>query len=139
MFSKGRHCIRAAEFISYEEGGSTADITLCNGGAPATYASLAAGTPVLGLVGNLDQQLNMGVVERAGAGIGLAFRDLTAPFLQRALVELLTSDRIAQGVAKVALQIANERDARLPVSEWVATLERRIARVDPNGMSTGFT
>lgn len=139
--SKGRNCIRAAEFISYEEACATADIMVCNGGAPATYASLATGTPVLGLAGNLDQHLNMGAVERAGGGICIDFRDLTGPAFERAIRELRTSPRIAEGVVKVAAEIADKRDARPPVLEWVATLEHCLTRAShkPNGMSTGFT
>jgi UDP:flavonoid glycosyltransferase YjiC (YdhE family) len=42
---------------------------VCNGGSPATLQALVHGVPVVGIATNLDQYLNMGYIERYGAGI----------------------------------------------------------------------
>lgn len=42
-----------------------------------TYAALSHGVPVLGIVGNNDQLLNMAHIENRGAGLYLRFWNLT--------------------------------------------------------------
>ena len=43
-------------------------LVICNGGSPTTQQALLAGVPVVGIVDNLDQYLNMGYLERCGVG-----------------------------------------------------------------------
>jgi hypothetical protein len=63
------NCIHAADFVPYAAACAASSLVICNGGAPATYAALAAGKPVLALAGNVDQLANMQVVTRTGAGM----------------------------------------------------------------------
>jgi UDP:flavonoid glycosyltransferase YjiC (YdhE family) len=68
------NCIHAADFVPYAAACAASSLVICNGGAPATYAALAAGKPVLALAGNVDQLANMQVVTRTGAGMTVDWR-----------------------------------------------------------------
>jgi UDP:flavonoid glycosyltransferase YjiC (YdhE family) len=61
--------VYAASYLSGNTIIQKADLVICNGGSPTTQQALNAGVPVIGLAGNLDQYLNMGVLESIGAGI----------------------------------------------------------------------
>lgn len=43
-------------------------LVICNGGSPTSHQALAAGIPVIGIAGNLDQFLNMATICETGAG-----------------------------------------------------------------------
>lgn len=59
---------RTADYLPGLEATARASLVVCNGGSPTTYQALAAGVPVLGIAGNMDQHLNMAGIVRAGAG-----------------------------------------------------------------------
>jgi UDP:flavonoid glycosyltransferase YjiC (YdhE family) len=59
---------RVAEFLPGASASARARLVVCNGGSLTTQQALTLGTPVLGLVSNMDQHLNMGAVVRKGAG-----------------------------------------------------------------------
>jgi UDP:flavonoid glycosyltransferase YjiC (YdhE family) len=61
------NCIHSAQFIPYAPGCSAATLLVCNGGAPAVYAGLGQGRPVLAIPSNLDQHLNCRALRRTGA------------------------------------------------------------------------
>lgn len=56
------------EYIPGNEAAKIASLVICNGGSLTTYQALSNGTPVLGIVGNLDQHLNMSYLTREGIG-----------------------------------------------------------------------
>jgi len=119
-----RRCIHQAAFVDYGQACAAANIAICNGGAPATYASLASGTPVIGVVSNLDQVLNMHVVERLGAGISLNVHSLNRRSVARAVELLVTSKDVKAAVRNASRQIAALGTARIPISKWIERLER---------------
>lgn len=59
---------RLADYLPGRDAAARASLVVCNGGSPTTHQALAAGTPVLGVAGNMDQHLNMHGVARFGAG-----------------------------------------------------------------------
>ncbi|KQZ25996.1 glycosyltransferase [Duganella sp. Root1480D1] len=59
---------RVADFLPGEEAARRAALVICNGGSPTSHQALAAGVPVVGIAGNLDQFLNMQGIVAAGAG-----------------------------------------------------------------------
>lgn len=59
---------RVSPYLPGDQAVARAVLVICNGGSPTCYQSLAAGRPVVGLAGNLDQYLNMSLVQAAGAG-----------------------------------------------------------------------
>ena len=56
------------EYMPGHKACARAALVICNGGSATVYQALAAGVPVLGLPGNLDQFLMMHFVRSFGAG-----------------------------------------------------------------------
>ena len=77
------------EFLPGVEAAARSQLVICNGGSLATQQALAAGVPVLGVVSNLDQHLNMLCLERAGVGQRLRVGRLTAEPVRTAARRLL--------------------------------------------------
>jgi UDP:flavonoid glycosyltransferase YjiC (YdhE family) len=97
-----------------------AALVVCNGGSPAVQQALSAGTPVLGLAGNMDQHLNMRSVTAAGVGLLVRSEHATAPAIAHAARKLLDepdfrvrakemADRFASYDAPAAFARAVER------------------------------
>jgi UDP:flavonoid glycosyltransferase YjiC (YdhE family) len=61
-----------ASFLPDVAAAARSQLVICNGGSLATQQALAAGVPVIGVVSNLDQHLNMLCLERAGEGAAVA-------------------------------------------------------------------
>jgi len=81
--------VHAADYLPGLEACRRARLVVCNGGAPTTQQALAAGRPVLGICTNLDQQLNMLGIVRAGAGRSLRGSEATPRRLALAIDQLL--------------------------------------------------
>jgi hypothetical protein len=85
-------------------------LVICNGGSLTTNQALALGVPVLGLVTNLDQHLNMqgvcgtgpGAVLRAERACG---RDIREVVVRRALKSLVHWPILLTGNACMVLRI----------------------------------
>lgn len=60
-----------SEFLPGDQAAERAALMICNGGSLSTYQAIQGGTPVLGIVGNLDQHLNMGYLASSGIGESL--------------------------------------------------------------------
>ena len=60
--------IFVSDFVPGDAAVALSQLVICNGGSPTSQQALAAGVPVLGIAGNMDQFLNMEGVVRAGAG-----------------------------------------------------------------------
>ena len=56
------------DFVPGDAVSAKACAVVCNGGSPTTQQALLHGVPVVGIASNLDQMLNMGYIERFGAG-----------------------------------------------------------------------
>jgi UDP:flavonoid glycosyltransferase YjiC (YdhE family) len=83
---------RVAAYLPGSEAAARASLVICNGGSLTTQQALLGGTPVLGLVSNMDQHMNMGAVARLGAGELLRAGSATA-FSIRAAVDRLLGER----------------------------------------------
>ncbi|MYN41969.1 glycosyl transferase family 1 [Duganella sp. FT109W] len=96
-----------ADYLPGELAAARARLVICNGGSPTSQQALAAGVPVLGIAGNLDQYLNMDGVLRAGAGA------------------LLRSDRLAQDrLRETALQLLSHPEPRAAASRVAQQFQR---------------
>jgi UDP:flavonoid glycosyltransferase YjiC (YdhE family) len=83
---------RVADFLPGTAAAARARLVICNGGSPTTSQAVAAGVPVLGLVSNnMDQQLNMQYVKRAGAGEILQASRISVSAVRTAVERLLGS------------------------------------------------
>jgi UDP:flavonoid glycosyltransferase YjiC (YdhE family) len=116
-----------ADYLPGDQVTRRASLVVCNGGAPASQQALAAGRPVLGLAGNLDQHLHVGGVERAGAGIGLHVETADRSEVRDAVATLLTSPyaRRAEALSRSLAKYNAARD----LSRIIDDLTSRSARV----------
>jgi len=82
---------RIAEFLPGEEAARRSALVICNGGSPTSHQALAAGVPVVGIAGNLDQFLNMQGIVAAGAGALLRADRFNGAALKQAVQDLLAT------------------------------------------------
>lgn len=93
-----------ASYLPGEQAARRARLVICNGGSPTSQQALAAGVPVLGIAGNLDQYLNMDGVLRTGAGALVRSDRLTEDRLRASALRLLESTAAQEAARQVAQQ-----------------------------------
>ena len=93
---------RVANYLPGELAAQRARLVICNGGSPTSQQALAAGVPVLGIAGNLDQYLNMDGILRMGAGVLLRSDRLSEDGLRSAAMQLLTQPEARAAAGLVA-------------------------------------
>lgn len=93
---------RVAAFLPGEEAARRAALVVCNGGSPTSHQALAAGVPVLGIAGNLDQFLNMQGIVAAGAGALLRADRFDGAALQQAVRGLLDAPAASAAARQMA-------------------------------------
>jgi UDP:flavonoid glycosyltransferase YjiC (YdhE family) len=98
---------RVAAFLPGAEAAARSRLVVCNGGSPTTQQALAAGTPVLGLVSNMDQHLNMGAVASHGAGELLRAESATVSSLRATVDRMLGATRYSETAARMAGSFAD--------------------------------
>jgi UDP:flavonoid glycosyltransferase YjiC (YdhE family) len=79
----------AASLLPFTETAGQASVVVSHGGSGGLYPAIAAGTPVLGIPANADQQLSTAVLEESGAGLGVRIEEASPSRLRRALEKLL--------------------------------------------------
>lgn len=92
-----------ADYLPGERAAARAALVVCNGGSPTAQQALAAGVPVLGICGNMDQMLNMRGLASAGAGTALRADRLTPTLIRTAARRMLEGPRPAASAAKAWL------------------------------------
>jgi UDP:flavonoid glycosyltransferase YjiC (YdhE family) len=105
-----------------------AALVICNGGSPTSQQALAAGVPVLGIAGNLDQFLNMGGVVKAGAGVILRADRFRKKKLLRQVRAMLADPALTVAAGRVAAAFANYPTAQRMASflEGVLAFHRTV-------------
>jgi UDP:flavonoid glycosyltransferase YjiC (YdhE family) len=93
---------RVAAFLPGENAAARARLVVCNGGSPTTQQALTVGTPVLGLVSNMDQHLNMGAVQRLRAGELLRAESATISSIRAAVDRMLVQMMYSEGASRLA-------------------------------------
>ena len=111
---------RVVAFLPGEAAARRARLVLCNGGSPTSQQALAAGVPVLGIVSNLDQFLNMNGIAAAGAGTLLRADRYDEVQLRLAVQGMLDDARMADAAKTIAQLFA----ACDPGAHLTALLER---------------
>ncbi|MDP2835273.1 MAG: glycosyltransferase [Pseudomonadota bacterium] len=91
-----------ADYLPGCEAAARSSLVICNGGSPTTQQALAAGVPVIGIAGNLDQLLNMQAITAAGAGALLRVDGFSQPRLLRLVQTLLNEPRYKQSARQVS-------------------------------------
>jgi UDP:flavonoid glycosyltransferase YjiC (YdhE family) len=103
-----------ANYVPGELAAQRSKLVICNGGSPTSQQALAAGVPVLGIAGNLDQYLNMDGVLRSGAGALLRSDRLTEEQVRGAALDLLERPEPRAAAQLVAQQFQHyDAGARL--------------------------
>jgi UDP:flavonoid glycosyltransferase YjiC (YdhE family) len=98
-----------------------AALVVCNGGSPTVQQALSAGTPLLGLAGNMDQHLSMRSVTRAGVGLLVRSEHATPTAIANAARRLLDEPDFRAR--------AKETAARLAAHDAPATFARAVERL----------
>ncbi|AKN15800.1 glycosyl transferase family protein [Mycobacterium haemophilum DSM 44634] len=98
-----------ADYLPGEAAAARSAVVVCNGGSPTTQQALAAGVPVVGIAGNLDQHLNMEAVEQAGAGVLLRTERLKSRRVADAVNQVLSRAEYRQGAQRLAEAFGRDR------------------------------
>jgi UDP:flavonoid glycosyltransferase YjiC (YdhE family) len=77
------------DLLPLTETAARCDIAVSHGGSTGVYPSLAAGTPVLGIPCNADQQLSAAILVESGAGLGVRVEEASEKRLMVAIERLL--------------------------------------------------
>jgi UDP:flavonoid glycosyltransferase YjiC (YdhE family) len=78
-----------ADLLPFTETAAQVSVVVSHGGSGGLYPAIAAGTPVLGIPSNADQQLSTAVLEESGAGLGVRVEEASQGRLLQALERLL--------------------------------------------------
>jgi UDP:flavonoid glycosyltransferase YjiC (YdhE family) len=81
--------VYVADLLPFTETAAESSVVVSHGGSGGLYPAIAAGTPVLGIPSNADQQLSTAVLEESGAGLGVRIEEASRGRLSRALERLL--------------------------------------------------
>jgi UDP:flavonoid glycosyltransferase YjiC (YdhE family) len=107
-----------SEYLPGDEAAGMAALVVCNGGSLTTYQAIQKGTPVLGIVSNLDQHLNMSYLSRAG--IGDVLRSEKAGVEQiRMAVERLLNEAHYKDVTQKARHVMSDYSPRTQFSKFL--------------------
>ena len=104
---------RVADFLPGDRAAALAGVVICNGGSPTSYQGLAAGKPVIGIAGNLDQYLNMSLVEAAGAGTLVRGGEASVRSVREAVERLLADAAYRRSAERLRTAIAEYRAAQI--------------------------
>jgi UDP:flavonoid glycosyltransferase YjiC (YdhE family) len=96
-----------ADLLPFTETAAQCSVVVSHGGSGGLYPAIAAGTPVLGIPSNADQQLSTAVLQESGAGLGVRVEEASQGRLLRALEKLLF-----------------EPQYRLAAKRWAAIFDR---------------
>jgi UDP:flavonoid glycosyltransferase YjiC (YdhE family) len=99
--------IYVADLLPLTETAAKCNIVVSHGGSSGVYPAIAAGTPVLGIPSNADQQLSAAVLGESGAGLGVRVEEANEKRLLGALERLLS-----------------EPQYRLAAKRWAAIFDR---------------
>lgn len=109
--------IHITDFLPIEGACKGSSLVICNGGSPVACAALTYGVPVLGVIGNNDQLLNMAHLEKRGVGLTLRYWNLTEEKVQSAVLQILHGKSFAD-----AAQIIRSEFLQINTSEKLKSI-----------------
>lgn len=112
-----------ADYLPMQAAARRASLLISNGGSLTAYQALACGVPVIGLCTNMDQLLNMGSLERLGAGVAMRAGTLGAGKLQERVAAVLARPAITDA-AKAIGGLMTRYDAGARFRDSVAGMLR---------------
>ena len=113
-----------SDFLPGDQAAERAALMICNGGSLSTYQAIQGGTPVLGIVGNLDQHLNMNYL--ASSGIGESLRSEHANVVHvREMVEKILAETHYKDAAQKACLAAQGYNLKTRLPELITSALRQ--------------
>ena len=98
--------VHVAEYLPGSLAAARSRLVICNGGSPTAQQALAAGVPVLGIAGNMDQFLNMDAIVRREAGRLLRADRITPTILRKAVIGLIDNPRAHEAARELSAVFA---------------------------------
>ncbi len=110
-----RDNVYVSDYLSGHEACQRASLVVCNGGSGAVQQALLAGTPVLGVTGHFDQQLNMQAPVRHGAAVELRADQVTVARVRELATAALASQALSTHAARLSHHLrAHDSTERFP-------------------------
>lgn len=106
------------------------DVAVTMGGQGTVQTALASGTPLVGIPLHPEQELNVDLAARHGAGIAIAPRHVDGPRLTDAVRRIVADGRYARAAARVRdwyAGIDGAAEAARAVRRWLAAGAHRAA------------
>ena len=104
-----------SDFLPGDQAAARAALMICNGGSLSTYQAIQGGTPVLGIVGNLDQHLNMSYLASSGIGESLRSEHANVERVRELAEKTLVEARYKDAAQKACLAARNYKlEQQLP-------------------------
>ena len=97
------------------------DIAVIHGGQGSVQTAVSAGTPVIGFPIQPEQNFNLRLIERHGAGICLSRRNLYKGLLKHSIEKILKDSRYKRSMEKLQLW-QSRKDGALEVAKIVSGL-----------------
>ena len=88
------------ELLPLKETAASSTIVVTHGGSTGIYPAIEAGTPVLGIPSNADQQLASATLEQSGAGLRLRVEEASEKRILQALEQLLHDARYREAAQR---------------------------------------
>jgi UDP:flavonoid glycosyltransferase YjiC (YdhE family) len=95
-----------ADYLPGAAAAQRAQLVICNGGSASVQQALAARTPFLAIVHNLDQWLWVSVAQRCGAGVVLRGREARGDVIPSEAARMLDDGAYAAAAQRVARDFA---------------------------------
>ena len=112
--------------LPFRETAAAAAVVVSHGGSGGLYPAIAAGTPVLGIPSNADQQLSTAFLKASGAGLGVRVEEASERRLRRAIDLLIDDPRFRESAQHWKSIYARYDSGAL----FQASLERALTRED---------
>jgi UDP:flavonoid glycosyltransferase YjiC (YdhE family) len=123
--------LRVADYLPGTEAAARSSLVICNGGSPTSQQALACGVPVLGIVSNMDQFMNMAAVARSGAGAMVRADRISARHIRETVVQMISDSdwrRRAKSLARSLGELDSGQTFRDFVGEIFADAMARTSR-----------
>ena len=95
-----------ADFLPRQRVANEARVVICNGSTSSTHQVLAEGVPVVGIVSNMNQHLNMQAVSLAGAGLYTRAGEVEPGLVRDLVLQILARSSYSDAARALARTLA---------------------------------
>lgn len=120
-----------SQYLPGERAAQRAALVISNGGSQTSYQAFAYGKPVIGIPSNLDQHLNMGYVQAAGAGLVIRAESATPASIRTSVDEILRTQRYTEKAQRLMKFIST-----FPRNSFEETIVRACLSAVPTSPSS---